>query len=1014
MQACSYLPLSCAFSLLCFAGFSLSVEILSLTTPPGMVNLPYTFTFVANGGVPPYAWDANLVDLPDGLELDDLTGVLSGVPEESGTATFWVTVTDATSASASNAFTLEIFPPSTSLFFQTASLAPAHLGQPYAASLLVVGGIPPYHWNIVSGALPPGITLSTNSGFLAGTPSLSTSTYFLVRVRDAAGNTISRDFQLHVLTYTPFSILPTELPETTLSNLVSIQLVAQGIPAPIVWTVDFPDELPQGIDLDYDEGRVFGAPLETGLFTFTITAKSMLSGEVSRVFAWRVIPRPSLPRLPETTPPNGTPGVPYFFQTDANGGIPPYDYSLLESSLPTGFVFYAATASLAGNTLETGQFWYVVKVTDLLKQSDVRAYTFQIRYSSTLAINTSYLPDGWASRPYELELLASGGKPPLTWEIAAGALPPGLSLATNLLGQTLGIIRGIPLTDGTYWCTLRVTDDEGQTAQRVFSLTIHPAPQALAFETASLPAAMYGEPYETRILVRGGIPPYSWTILPVTGSLPPGVELIPETGLIGGFPTATGTFPFVCRVTDREGTQIQRLFTIHVAPQEDLLQFITAVLRNGSINADYFDRILVGGGTPPYRWSLAAGNLPIGITLATNTGVLIGSPTKIGTNTFLVSVTDNDGTVISRFFTITIDALPRSLIIEDDDVDDGYVGVPYQFQFTASGGRLPYTWSRPSGSLPPGLTLRTDGTLVGTPTAYGAWPFAVRVRDALGSNVVQSYVIRIFNDSDPVIITETLPPGKVGTPYNATLTVVGGTPPYLWYVNPADLPPGLTFNPHTGSITGIIANAPMDNEFLIDVEVQDQAGEHDSTTVELNLDTLNVLTIPSASFKLNWNYDLWDRDMFSLKFIAQLPAGFQRFDPTATELYLEFGEYSVWSGNEMIKVNKSGTSFYSRAGNPKRDPFFGGRMDVPVIYVKLKADTVKRLLTGSVKVKYDDGIGNDFYLNEDVYSYEGDYPVALELTVMTNTFPFVGHYSVRMNYKGNPVSQKGTAKKVKL
>lgn len=990
-----------------------AVEIKTAATPPGMVDIPYALTFVADGGIPPYDWSTDYADLPFGLEFDDVTGTLSGIPEDPGTSTFWISVTDANSETASNEFTLVILPASTALFFQTAGLPYALLGQPYAESILAIGGRPPYLWQIVSGAPPLGITISTNSGLLAGTPTNNLPGTFVVRVSDQAAASVERQFSLHVLTTPLPIILPTELADATLSNLVSIQLAVQGIPLPATWTVDFPEDLPPGIDLDFHQGRLFGAPLQTGLFSFTVLAESTLSGDVSRVYNWRVLPLPAYPVLPAIVPPDGTPGVPYMFQTDATGGTPPYDYSLLEAYLPSGFVFYAATAGLAGNTMETGQFWYTVKVTDLLNRSNVRSYAFQIRYSDALTLDTAYLPDAWVSRLYELELLASGGKPPLVWDIAAGSLPPGLSLATNLMGQTLGIIRGIPLTGGTYWCTLRVTDDEGQVAQRVLALTVNPAPEALAFETTALPGAIYGEQYETRILIRGGIPPYTWSILPVTGTPPPGVSLIPETGLLGGFPSATGMFSFVCRVTDNEGSHIQRLFSITVAPQDDNLQFITAILRNGSINADYFDRIFVGGGTPPYTWRLAAGSLPPGVTLATNTGILIGSPNKVGTNTFLISVSDADGTTISRFFTIRIDALPRWLSIDDADVDNGHVGVPYEFYFSASGGRLPYTWSRPSGSLPPGLTLRTDGAIVGTPTTYGAWPFSVRVRDALGSNVVQSYVIRIFNDSEPVITTETLPFGKVGAFYTATLQVVGGTPPYIWSLDPADLPPGLSFNTNSGVISGTIANVPMDNSFLLDVAVEDQAGEWDFTTVELNLDTLNILSIPSASFKLNWNYDLWDRDMFSMKFTAQLPAAFTRFDPDTTALYVEFGDYSIWSGNDIVKVNKPGTTYSSKEGNAKPDRTFGGRMDVPVIQVKLKANLLKRILTGSVKVKYDDGTGSDFYLNDNIYFHQDDYPVAIELTVGTNTFPFIGHHSVRMNYKASPTSQKGSAKRLK-
>lgn len=49
------------------------------------------------------------------------------------------------------------------------------------------------------------------------------------------------------------------------------------------------------------------------------------------------------------------------------------------------------------------------------------------------------------------------------------------------------------------------------------------------------------------------------------------------------------------------------------------------------------------GGTTPYTWSLASGNLPSGVTLGGTTGVILGTPVRgtSGTHTFMVNVTDS-------------------------------------------------------------------------------------------------------------------------------------------------------------------------------------------------------------------------------------------------------------------------------------------------------------------------------------------------------------------------------------
>lgn len=55
----------------------------------------------------------------------------------------------------------------------------------------------------------------------------------------------------------------------------------------------------------------------------------------------------------------------------------------------------------------------------------------------------------------------------------------------------------------------------------------------------------------------------------------------------------------------------------------------------------------------------------------------------------------------------------------------GQVGVPYTFQFSATGGCPPYTWSIASGSLPPGLTLASNGIVTVDSSHAGIYTFSI-------------------------------------------------------------------------------------------------------------------------------------------------------------------------------------------------------------------------------------------------------------------------------------------------
>ena len=72
------------------------------------------------------------------------------------------------------------------------------------------------------------------------------------------------------------------------------------------------------------------------------------------------------------------------------------------------------------------------------------------------------------------------------------------------------------------------------------------------------------------------------------------------------------------------------------------------------------------------------------------------------------------------------------LHIQSYTIPDGYVGVPYYYQFWAVGGIEPYRWTKISGEIPDGLTFygSTSGRLEGTPTTLAEYTFSIEIYDA--------------------------------------------------------------------------------------------------------------------------------------------------------------------------------------------------------------------------------------------------------------------------------------------
>ena len=126
----------------------------------------------------------------------------------------------------------------------------------------------------------------------------------------------------------------------------------------------------------------------------------------------------------------------------------------------------------------------------------------------------------------------------------------------------------------------------------------------------------------------------------------------------------------------------------------------------------------------------------------------------------------------------------------------------------ATGATGPYTWSVVSGSLPPGLSLRTDGPswfpptanagIIGIATTPGTYNFTLHVVSTDLQTADQAATIKI----SPLISADTftLPDAFVGASYSYQMIAQTNGGAATW--TPTTLPPGMSLSP-TGLLSGI-------------------------------------------------------------------------------------------------------------------------------------------------------------------------------------------------------------------
>lgn len=607
-------------------------------------------------------------------------------------------------------------------------------------------------------------------------------------------------------------ISTTQLPGGEVGKSYSATLSATGGRAPINWIVTS-GSLPSGLTLESGTGTISGTPAADGSFSFSVQAKDSSSPPqtASKNLSLNVLG--PLVVTTETISP-AIPSIMYDQVLTATGGTPPYTWKLASDpfTLPP-FLTVWTSGRINGSVLPIltpSVFSPTVEVRDAASRIAQKELTLEI--VDRLRIVTDSLPPGAVNQSYSFPLEATGGRGmDRSWAVTDGSLPDGLHL-----DPITGSISGTPTTStaGGSGVFFRITVSEpgppAQSFQELFFIGVVRELQIYG----RLPVAVLGFPYRASLGAVGGMPPYTWSITSVL-TPPDGITLDPSSGEFSGIPTVIDDFSFWLKVTDSSSPAqtFETSTRIGVVPPVtiDTTSPFDCVLDFGPPS------IKVRWGRPPYKLRLTAGEVPPHIFFPAQSDFetirLEGTCSDLGSFPFTLEVSDSNPTpsVASRDFLFRIN--PRIAINEVDALPEGLEGTPYNFAFSATGGRPPYEWR--ANFLPPGLSIDSaTGVIGGIPE--GAFETLV-VTDVLDSSNPR----QLGRESSPLKITprlvlETtrLTDVKQGAFFRMIPGFRGGTPPYHWELVSGGLPAGVSLNAATGEIAGTASTVGASNFVL--------------------------------------------------------------------------------------------------------------------------------------------------------------------------------------------------------
>lgn len=549
----------------------------------------------------------------------------------------------------------------------TSPLGIATAGSAFSRQLLASGGASPYSWSLVAGSLPGGLNLLPN-GLISGTPPDTGNSDFTVKVTDPQGVSVQK--ALSILVIAPASgfdsqFVSQEVPAALNPGqtfFITIRWINTGAKA---WYGDagfsvvsqnplnnatWGGNTVPWFGLPVNPGEQLEllfqafAPSRAGIYDFQWQLYQQGAGVFGQTSANIRItvgdpgPPPDPPAIGGVSSLEAVTGTFFTYILPATGGTPPYAWQVAAGTLPGGLILNPNTGALVGTPTTPGSSAVTVLLTDSTLQTAQKTVTIAVTAPPVPAveITTSSIPQATRAVALSQMLSASGGKPPYTWAVTAGALPAGLSLAA-----ATGVISGIPTTTGMFNFSVTATDADSHTASRALSLTVVPPPLSLG----TVPAldGLKGSSFIYQLNAAGGTPPYAWMV--TAGALPAGLSLNSATGAISGLPTVAGVFTVGVTVRDQASVSMSTTIQIKLIDPETIPAVTRAKYKNGK-------KLIVTG----LRINAAAQLLLDGnqMSVAASDGAFVVKPISLGRGNHQVMIV-NPGGISSAPFTFTVE-----------------------------------------------------------------------------------------------------------------------------------------------------------------------------------------------------------------------------------------------------------------------------------------------------------------------------------------------------------------------
>ncbi|KHN92636.1 ig family protein [Pectobacterium actinidiae] len=750
--------------------------------------------------------------------------------------------------------------------------------------------------------LPTWLSFNPATGTFSGTPGNADvgSLSIKITATDTTHASVSTTFGLTVTNVNDAPVLATPIPPQSVAQDGGFSFTVpagtftdpDGDPLTLSATLANGSPLPAWLSFNPATGTFSGTPgnADVGSLSIKITATDTTHASVSTTFGLTVTNVNDAPVLATPIPPQSVAQdggfsftVPAGTFTDPDGDTLTLSATLANGSpLPAWLSFNPATGTFSGTPGNADVGSLSIKITATDPSSAAISTTFGLTVSN---VNDAPI----VATPIPAQSVAQDGG--FSFTVPAGTFtdPDGDTLTLNAtladgsplpawlsFNPATGTFSGTPGNDdvGSLSIKLTATDPSSTAISTTFALTVTNTNDAPVVSGAIPPQSVTQDGGFSFTVPAGTFTDPDGDTLTLSATLADGSPLPawlsfnPATGTFSGTPGNGDVGSLSIKLTANDGdTSVSTTFALTVTNTNDA-PVVSGTLPPQSVTQDggFSFTVPAGTFTDPdgdtltLSATLANGSpLPTWLSFNPATGTFSGTPGNADVGSLSIKLTANDGdTSVSTTFALTVTNTNDAPVVSGT-LPPQSVAQDGGFSFTVPAG----TFSDPDGDtltlsatlangspLPAWLSFNpATSTFSGTPgnADVGSLSIKVTATDTTNASVSTTFGLTVTNVNDAPVVSGTLPPQSVTQDGGFSFTVPAGTftdpdgdtlTLSATQANGSPLPAWLSFNPATGTFSGMPGNGDV-GSLSIKITATDPNNAAISTTFGLTVTNVN-------------------------------------------------------------------------------------------------------------------------------------------------------------------------------